>query len=91
MTFEVFPIRIATVEKIVRLIFSNNGIFGCIEQGYFQAPLSLADILSMRAKHFCMNTDLVTLKSTVFANLVKLEDVNKKAKSILEKHREKIL
>jgi hypothetical protein len=51
-------------------------------------PVSITDILIQRAKEFLPpHTPALALKSSVFNNLAKLEDVNKKAKMLLEKHR----
>jgi hypothetical protein len=76
------------VEKVVMLIFSSNGIFQCIEQGYIDTPVCIVDVLSKRAKMFLPPaTELLVLKKTVFANLSKLEDVLKKTKALLEKYK----
>ena len=72
---------------MIKLIFSSGGIFKCIEEGYCNAPVNIVDVLSHRAKEFLPTSELVVLKKMVFSNLAKLEDVNKKAKLILEKHK----
>jgi hypothetical protein len=53
----------------------------------FHAPVNIVDVLSKRSKNFLPKAELLVLKKTVFTNLMKLEDVNKKAKGILEKYK----
>lgn len=34
LTFGVFPLKTNAIEKVIKLIFSEGGIFKCIEEGY---------------------------------------------------------
>jgi len=45
-------------------------------------------VLSKRAKEFLPTAELLVLKKTVFSNLIKLEDVLKKTKALLEKYKQ---
>ena len=39
LTFGVFPLKTSAIEKVIKLIFSDGGIFKCIEEGYEQPTL----------------------------------------------------
>lgn len=88
LTFGVFPLKTNAIEKVIKLIFSDGGIFKCIEEGYEQPTLQLTDVLAQRAQQFIPNAELVMLKAHVFPKSIhKLEDVWRKVKSILDKIR----
>lgn len=88
LTFEVFPLRLSAIEKVIKLIFSDNGVFKCIEEAYETSPVTVTDVLAVRAKQFLPHAELVALKGQVFTrSLVKLEDVSRRVKSILDRHR----
>lgn len=38
--------KVQTIENVIKMIFSANGIFQCIEQAYKEAPLTIVDILA---------------------------------------------
>lgn len=78
------------IQKIIQMIFSSNGIFGCIDNAYVKAPVTIQDILALRAKEFLPNSEELVLKTQVFQSLTKSEEVTKKAKSIIEKYRSQI-
>ena len=50
LTFGVFPLRTNAIEKVIKLIFSEVGIFKCIEEGYEKPTLQLTDLLAQRAQ-----------------------------------------
>jgi hypothetical protein len=58
-----------------------------VDHGYAESPLTITDMISKQAKLFLPTAEIINLKKTVFSNLQKLEDVNKKAKNILEKYK----
>ena len=69
-------------------MFSDNGVFKCIEEAYEAAPVSVTDVLAARAKQFLPHAELVTLKGQIFTkSLAKLEDVSRRVKSMLDRHR----
>ena len=80
LTFEIFPTKINTVDKVIKLIFSNEGIFKCIDEGCEEAPVTIIDVVSNRAKLFLPTAEVHNLKKKVFNGLIKLEDINKKAR-----------
>jgi hypothetical protein len=78
------------IERVIQMIFSQDGIFKCIENAYVKAPVTIQDILAARAKQFLPNSEELVLKAQVFPNLTKCEEVTKKAKSIIERHKSQI-
>jgi len=88
LTFEVFPLRLSAIDKVIKLIFSENGVFKCVEEAFETPPSTVTDVLAVRCKQFLPSAELVTLKGQVFTkNLVKLEDVSRRVKSIIDRHR----
>ena len=69
------------------MIFSQAGIFSCIENAYVKAPVTIQDILACRAKSFLPNSEEIILKAQVFQNMTKAEEDTKKAKEIMEKYK----
>lgn len=59
----------------------------CIDQGHFYQPIHVVDVLSRQAKKFLPKAELLVLKKNIFSGLLKLEDVIKKAKTILDRHK----
>jgi len=72
------------------MIFSQNGIFSCIEKAYIKPPVTIQDILAKRAKQFLPMSEELVLKTQVFHNLIKAEEVTKKAKQIIDKYKSSI-
>jgi hypothetical protein len=66
LTFELFPLRMSIIQKVIKMIFSQNGIFSCIENAYVKAPVTIQDILAARAKQFLPNSEELILKAQVF-------------------------
>jgi hypothetical protein len=56
----------STIQKVIQMIFSQNGIFGCIENAYVKAPVTIQDVLAVRAKSFLPNSEELVLKAQVF-------------------------
>jgi hypothetical protein len=52
--------------------------------------VSISDITSKRAKLFLPNAEVLVLKKTVFNGMFKLDEINKKARQILDKYKVKI-
>jgi hypothetical protein len=75
------------IQKVIQNIFSQNGIFSCIENAYVKPPVTIQDIMAKRAKQFLPMAEELVLKTQVFQNLIKAEDVTKKAKQIIEKYK----
>ena len=68
--------KVHTVEEVLKRIFSQKGIFQCIEEGCLEAPITITDVISKRAKEFLPSVELIMLKGKVFNGLAKLEDIS---------------
>ena len=68
--------KVSTVDEVIKRIFSQKGIFQCIEEGCAEAPITIADVVAKRAKEFLPSAELIMLKGKIFNGLAKLEDIS---------------
>lgn len=79
--------RSRTIEQVINQIFSPSGVFLCVEQAYIDAPVQINDLLAVRAKEFLPKAEVKVLSTKVFGGIQKVDDVNKRAKHIVDKYR----
>ena len=77
--------RLRTIDSVINQIFSSEGIFKSIDNAYEESPVQISDLLAARTKEFLPKSEIKSVKAKVFAGILKLDDVNKRAKQIMDK------
>lgn len=83
--------RLRTIDSVINQIFSSEGIFKSIDNAYEESPVQISDLLAARTKEFLPKSEIKSVKAKVFAGILKLDDVNKRAKQIMDKSKSQIV